>query len=106
MKKHELTELIREIVSRIVKEIKIEEESACAAVAPVTGKVIRKESPMEEEMDDQISETVTGDVSGYNVPSWVSKKGGSAAGVAGSRTLGYELTPIGQKDMQRVADAK
>lgn len=41
---------------------------------------------------------------GYNIPGAFSKKGGSEAGVAGSRKLGYELTPIGRKDMEKRAD--
>lgn len=58
--------------------------------------------------------TVTGDVAPINLPGskmpgtgksgWVSGKGGSARGVAGSAALGYELTPIGKKDMERKQD--
>ena len=48
--------------------------------------------------------TTTGNVEGYNVPGWVSKKGGSHKGVAGSDKLGYHLTSIGKKDMERKQD--
>lgn len=41
---------------------------------------------------------------GYNIPGAFSKKGGSEAGVEGSESLGYTLTGIGKKDMQRHAD--
>lgn len=54
---------------------------------------------------DQVNEmTTTGDVSGYNIPSAFSKRGGSSKGVAGSETLGYTLTPAGKKEMNRPAD--
>ena len=50
----------------------------------------------------QIDEmTGTSAVSGYNIPSFLSKRGGSQAGVDASKNLGYELTAIGKKDMQR-----
>ena len=53
--------------------------------------------------------TVTGDVSPINLPGnvkggWVSARGGSSRGVAGSKSLGYELTPIGKQDMARKQD--
>jgi hypothetical protein len=58
--------------------------------------------------------TTTGDVAPINLPGskmpgtgksgWVSGKGGSARGVAGSAALGYELTPIGKQDMKRKQD--
>lgn len=49
--------------------------------------------------------TTTGAVDGYNIPSAFAKKGGSKAGVEGSESLGYTLTPIGKKDMNRQADS-
>ena len=53
--------------------------------------------------------TVTGDVAPINLPGnvkggWVSGKGGSARGLAGSKSLGYELTPIGKQEMSRKQD--
>lgn len=53
--------------------------------------------------------TTTSDVSPINLPGnvtggWVSKQGGSKRGVAGSRSLGYELTPIGKEEMKRKQD--
>lgn len=50
--------------------------------------------------------TTTGNVAGYNIPGWVSNRGGSSKGVAGSGKLGYELTPIGKQDMGRKADPR
>jgi hypothetical protein len=55
--------------------------------------------------DEYLTEmTVTGDVSGYNIPGAFAKKGGSAKGIAGSAALGYKLTPMGEKEMERRAD--
>ena len=53
--------------------------------------------------------TTTGDVAPINLPGnvvggWLSPKGGSKRGVAGSAALGYELTPIGKQDMERKRD--
>lgn len=50
--------------------------------------------------------TTTGNVAGYNIPGWLSNRGGSKSGVAGSQKLGYELTPIGKQDMERRADSR
>jgi nucleoid DNA-binding protein len=54
--------------------------------------------------------TTTGAIAPINLPGnvkggWVASKGGSARGVAGSKSLGYELTPIGKKDMARKQDS-
>jgi hypothetical protein len=53
--------------------------------------------------------TTTGDVAPLNLPmsakGTVASRGGSARGVAGSRSLGYELTPIGKQDMARKQDS-
>ena len=59
--------------------------------------MILKDTPVNEM-------TTTSAVSGYNVPSAFSKRGGSIGGVKGSESLGYELTPIGKKDMDRNGD--
>jgi len=101
IKKNELTELLHTIVKKIVKEIKIKEETGTAAVAPVTGP-----KAFEKKEEDPIEEMTTtmGGTPGYNVPGAFSKKGGSKAGIAGSAALGYELTPTGKKEMQRSAD--
>jgi len=53
--------------------------------------------------------TTTGDVAPLNLPGnvaggWLSPKGGSKKGVAGSAKLGYELTSIGKQDMERKRD--
>jgi hypothetical protein len=56
--------------------------------------------------DKHVNEmTTTGAVSGFNVPSAFSRRGGSERGVEGSKSLGYELTPVGKKDMDRDGDA-
>ena len=49
-------------------------------------------------------ESTTGNVSGYNIPAAFSRRGGSQRGVAGSSKLGYDLTPIGKKEMNRRGD--
>lgn len=41
---------------------------------------------------------------GYNIPGFLSKKGGSKAGVQGSEKLGFTLTIIGKDEMERPAD--
>ena len=51
----------------------------------------------------EMTTTGTG-TTGYNVPGAFSRKGGSKAGVQGSRKLGYELTPIGKDEMNLKAD--
>jgi hypothetical protein len=53
-----------------------------------------------------LSEMTTTDsgTSGYNVPGAFARKGGSERGVAGSKKLGYTLTSIGKKDMEKSAD--
>jgi hypothetical protein len=51
-----------------------------------------------------IKETVASDGEGYNIPAAFSGKGGSKKAVQGSKSLGYELTPIGKKDMERKGD--
>jgi hypothetical protein len=78
--------------------------STTGAASPIsTPMAFSKKNNVKE--DEKIEEmTVTGDVSGYNVPSAFSRKGGSHKGVAGSAKLGYELTPLGKKDMERQGD--
>lgn len=75
-----------------------EEQSMTGAVAPVTGPAAFSKKKSVDEM------TTTGAVTGYNVPAAFSKKGGSKAGVEGSEHLGFKLTPIGRKEMERSAD--
>jgi hypothetical protein len=63
------------------------------------------EQQIPEEKKKELEEmTTTGDVSGYNVPSAFARKGGSKKGVEGSAALGYTLTSIGQKEMERTGD--
>jgi hypothetical protein len=49
-------------------------------------------------------ESTTGGVAGYNIPAAFSKAGGSKRGLEGSESLGYTLTPEGEKQMKRHAD--
>jgi hypothetical protein len=91
--KRNLKNLLREIVKGICKEM-----SVTAAVSPVsTPKAFSKKKDIDEM-------TVTGDVTGYNVPGFLSRRGGSQKGVVGSKKLGYDLTPIGKKEMERPGD--
>ena len=63
------------------------------------------ESPELQVQKSKIKEmTTTGAVTPLNLPTWVSRRGGSERGIAGSAALGYELTPIGKKDMNRKQD--
>lgn len=82
VKKSELKAVIKECIRTILNELKPEED--------------------EEELDEVT--TTMGGTPGYNIPGWISRKGGSKAGVEGSRKLGYELTPAGEKEMQRPGD--
>ncbi len=80
----------------IANNVNLSEDSVTGAVAPVsTPKAFVKKT---------VTETTTGDVSGYNIPAAFSTKGGSQRGVAGSAKLGYELTPIGKKEMDKRGD--
>lgn len=116
MAKSDFSELIREIVKGIIKEIKMgqktNEDSVAASASPVTGPMaLKKKSEegleplgrMEEEQIDEMTTTMSG-TPGYNIPGAFSREGGSKKGVDGSRKLGYELTSIGKKDMETKAD--
>jgi hypothetical protein len=72
-----------------------------ANVSPVTGPKAFKKT--EEEQVNEMT-TTDGGTSGYNIPGAFSRKGGSAAGVKGSESLGYTLTSIGKQDMNLKAD--
>ena len=64
-----------------------------------------REGPTLSVQKSNVSEiTTTGAVTPLNLPTWVSRRGGSERGIAGSAALGYELTPIGKKDMNRKQD--
>lgn len=101
IKKSELKKIIKEIVTGIFKEM-----TTTGAVSPVsTPKAFSKKSLKQEDEEEKLDEmTTTGDVSGYNIPSAFSRKGGSKRGVDGSSKLGYDLTPIGKKEMERPGD--
>jgi hypothetical protein len=98
--KSELKDVIKEIVKGIFKEM-----STTGAASPVSTPLAfsRRGSDPKEEVEELIDEG-TADAEGYNIPSAFSGKGGSARGVAGSKALGYELTPTGKKDMERKGD--
>jgi hypothetical protein len=82
----------------------VSEETGTSAVAPVTTPFAFKKKPTMESDISLEEMTTTGAVGGYNIPGAFSKRGGSEAGVEGSESLGYTLTGIGKKDMQRHAD--
>jgi hypothetical protein len=86
-------------------DTQLSEMSGTAAAAPVsTPNAFQKRKIQEGEEEEQIDETTTGDVAGYNVPGAFSRKGGSHKGVEGSAALGYTLTPQGKKEMGRRGD--
>lgn len=71
--------------------------------------VSRKGQPLGTLSENLNEMTTTGAVAPINLPGnvaggWLSPRGGSKRGVAGSQKLGYELTPIGKQDMQRDRD--
>lgn len=100
IKREELKGLIREIVRGIFKEM-----TTTAAVSPIsTPKAFSKRKFAQEEQAPVEEMTTTGDVQGYNVPAAFARKGGSERGVKGSAKLGYELTPLGKKEMERPGD--
>lgn len=76
----------------------VSEETGTAAVSPVATPFAFKKKNLAE------MNTTDGGTTGYNVPGAFARKGGSVKGVAGSAALGYELTPIGKKEMNRTAD--
>ena len=100
----------------------VKEQTATAAVSPVTGPMAfkKKNKPMEgleplggmEEEEKKLEEMTTtsggggssAGTPGYNVPGAFSKRGGSKKGVEGSAALGYTLTSIGKDEMNRTAD--
>jgi hypothetical protein len=63
----------------------------------------KRHGAAEEQQIDEMN-TTDGGTPGYQIPGWVSRKGGSKAGVAGSAALGYTLTNIGKKDMELKGD--
>lgn len=96
MTRGELKEVIKQTLRTILTEMHILE----------TPKPFKKKDEEEDPIEEM---TVTGDVAPINLPGnvkggWVSGKGGSQRGVAGSGKLGYTLTAIGKKDMQRKQD--
>jgi len=109
--------LIRTVVRGVVKEIENakktstkkksalkQEQTATAAVAPVTGpNVFKKKKTLENKPLEEMTTTVGG-TPGYNIPGAFSKEGGSKAGVEGSEKIGYTLTNIGKEDMEQRAD--
>jgi len=81
------------------EEPEIDEMTTTAAVAPIaTPKAFKKKEEIAE------MNSTDGGTPGYNVPGAFARKGGSKAGLAGSAALGYTLTAVGQKEMQRSAD--
>lgn len=93
IKKSELRNIIKEIVKGVFKEM-----TGTSAVSPVTGPNAFKEPPKEEQIDEENS---SANISTPSIPAaFTADGGGSKRGVAGSNSLGYELTNIGKKEMQ------
>ena len=95
IKKTKLTELVQEIVRRIVKEIdnnKIKENSTTALASPTSGK--------EDTIDEM---TTTSAVSGYNIPGAFTNKLNNKNRI---EVLGYTMTPEGTKEYNRPGDKK
>lgn len=87
----ELKEIIKETLRTILREME-----------EIKKKKKKEEEPLEEM-------TTTSAVEPINLPGnvrggWVSPRGGSKRGVAGSDKLGYHLTPIGKQEMNRKRD--
>lgn len=84
----------------------LDEMTGTGAVAGYsTPFAFKKQSKRKTMENNGISEmTTTGDVAGYNIPGSFAKKGGSKKGIDVSSEMGYELTPIGRKEMNRTAD--
>ena len=93
MTRGQLKEVVKQVIKAILKEMAdLEEEEDPTELAEIT----------------TTAASPAINLPGSKVPSgrsgWVSKAGGSERGVAGSKSLGYELTPIGKKDMARPQD--
>lgn len=95
-----LKSIIKEIIKNVFKEM-----TTTAHASPVNMPAAFSKRKVKED-DAPIEEmTTTGDVGSYNIPSAFSRKGGSHKGVEGSAKLGYNLTPLGKKDMNRQSDS-
>ena len=78
-------------------------DKRAAAIGELTKKAYQLVGKTYEPLEEMT--TTDGGTPGYNIPGWVSRRGGSKRGVEGSRKLGYELTPTGEKEMNRKGDA-
>jgi len=76
----------------------VSEISTSGAASPVTTPYAFKKKPLGE------MTTTDSGTTGYMIPGAFSRRGGSVKGVEGSNTLGYTLTPIGRKEMERKPD--
>jgi len=104
MKQSDLKSLVKIITKTLLEELTTE-ESATGAVAPATGKLPLQRRIMEDEEEEKIEESSVTGGEGYTIPAAFSKNdGGSKKALAGSNALGYELTPIGKKDLARRPD--
>jgi hypothetical protein len=94
------------LAGKTVKAIKDEVKGIYHYYDPKTGQheSIGGEENVEVQKSPVKEMTTTSAVTGYNVPAAFSRKGGSKAGVAGSAKLGYNLTPIGKKEMELRGD--
>jgi hypothetical protein len=71
-----------------------------------TIRTILREMPKKKKNGEIDEMTTTSAVEPINLPGnvkpgWVSKQGGSMRGIQGSRSLGYELTPLGKKQFNQ-----
>jgi hypothetical protein len=102
---------LRSFISETIKEFSPKRETVTRRelkeVIKATIRSILKEMEISPRPLDE--QNVTGNIEPINLPGnkkggWVAGSGGSQRGVDGSAALGYELTPIGKKDMQRKQD--
>ena len=71
-----------------------------------TIRAILREMPRKKKGEEIDEMTTTAAVEPINLPGnvkpgWVAKQGGSMRGIQGSRSLGYELTPLGKKQFDQ-----
>ena len=104
MKQSDLKTLVKLITKTLLEELKTE-ETATGAVAATNGKLPIQRKIMEEDEEEKIEESSVTGGEGYTIPAAFCKNnGGSKKALAGSDSLGYELTPIGKKDLERQPD--
>ena len=106
MDKSSFQSIVREYIKEYSSPKETVKKSELRAVIKECLRAILNEVVDLQKKKKKVEETTTtdGGTPGYQIPGWVSRKGGSQRGVEGSRKLGYELTPAGEKEMQRQGD--